>query len=286
MAFARITREERIGLGVAAVAHVALAWVLMTREEPVPVPEIKPKPVVVTLSTDVGLTSTAPDPVPEAAMAPPSSSNLPDTPPASVPDSFTPAPLPTPTPAARPSPAPTSRATRRPAPTPTPTSRASSRTPTPRSTPTPSSRSSRSAPTPTPSSRRETGFDGAFGNGSGTSESSSSSGTQAAEIGPAVRSSLLSQIQREIRPHWNAPSGADAEQLYTLVTFRLNRDGSLQSAPSCKPTQGVTDANRTQAAVHCERAKRAVQLAAPFNLPEQYYEAWQRVVDFRFSGRL
>ena len=275
MAFARITREERIGLGVAAVAHVALAWVLMTREEPVPVPEIKPKPVVVTLSTDVGLTSTAPDPVPEAAMAPPSSSNLPDTPPASVPDSFTPAPLPTPTPAARPSPAPTSRATRRPPPTPTPTSRASSRTPTPRSTPTPSSRASRSAPTPTPSSRRETGFDGAFGNGSGTSQSSSNSGTQAAEIGPAVRNSLAAEITRQLRPHWSAPQGVDVELLVTRVRFSLNRDGSLSGSPRCISTTGVNASNSAQKDVHCERAIRAVRAASPFNLPAQYHEAWK-----------
>lgn len=273
MALARITREEQLGLGVAAVAHAALAWVLMTRESPPPPIVVEPKPVVVTLSTDVGLTSTAPDPVPEAAMAPPSSSSLPDAPPASQPDEFVPAEVPAALPTLGPTPAPTARATRRP--TPTPTSRAS-RTPTPRATPTPSSRRRNPAPTPSPSaSRRNTGFDGAFGSGTGTSNSSSNSGTQAAEIGPAVRSSLAGEITRQLRPHWTAPQGVDVELLVTRVRFRLNRDGSLSGSPSCVGQSGVNASNRAQKDAHCERAIRAVRLAAPFNLPEQYHEAWK-----------
>lgn len=44
---------------------------------------------------------------------------------------------------------------------------------------------------------------------------------------------------------------------------------------------GVTDTNRPQAGRHAEQAIRAVQLAAPFDLPEEYYEAWKVVtVDF------
>jgi protein TonB len=31
---------------------------------------------------------------------------------------------------------------------------------------------------------------------------------------------------------------------------------------------------------------RAVQLAAPFTLPAEYYGAWQRVASFRFDKRL
>ena len=50
--------------------------------------------------------------------------------------------------------------------------------------------------------------------------------------------------------------------------------------------EGITDANRSQAARHAEQAMRAVRLAAPFDLPPQYYDAWKRVAAFRFDKRL
>ena len=35
-----------------------------------------------------------------------------------------------------------------------------------------------------------------------------------------------------------------------------------------------------------EQAIRAVELAAPFNLPPEYYNAWKRVSSFRFDRKL
>ena len=49
---------------------------------------------------------------------------------------------------------------------------------------------------------------------------------------------------------------------------------------------GVTSVNAAQKDRHAEQAIRAVQLAAPFNLPEEYYDAWKRVSSFRFDKRL
>jgi hypothetical protein len=49
---------------------------------------------------------------------------------------------------------------------------------------------------------------------------------------------------------------------------------------------GVNDSNRAQARVHVENAIRAVELAAPFNLPPQYYNKWKRVKAFRFDRML
>jgi hypothetical protein len=49
---------------------------------------------------------------------------------------------------------------------------------------------------------------------------------------------------------------------------------------------GITDTNRAQADRHAEQAIRAVRLAAPFDLPEEYYDAWKRVSAFRFDKRL
>jgi hypothetical protein len=50
--------------------------------------------------------------------------------------------------------------------------------------------------------------------------------------------------------------------------------------------EGITDANRAQAARHAEQAIRAVRLAAPFNLPDEFYPAWKRVTAFRFDRKL
>ena len=107
-----------------------------------------------------------------------------------------------------------------------------------------------------------------------------------AAITGAVRSSLAGAISRQLKPKWAAPSGADAELLVTILSWSLNKDGSLAGTPTVVRQEGITDANRPQARRHAEQAVRAVQLAAPFNLPEQYYDAWKRVASFRFDRKL
>jgi hypothetical protein len=97
---------------------------------------------------------------------------------------------------------------------------------------------------------------------------------------------LLGAISRSIKPRWVAPQGAEAEKLVTFVTWSLNRDGTLSGAPRVVRQDGITDANRPQAARHAEQAVRAIQLAAPFELPSEYYDAWKRIVEFRFDKRL
>ena len=72
----------------------------------------------------------------------------------------------------------------------------------------------------------------------------------------------------------------------TVLSFRLNRDGSLAGTPRVVSQSGVTDANAAQKALHAERAIRAVQLAAPFDLPDEYYEAWSNVSGARFDRSL
>ena len=84
----------------------------------------------------------------------------------------------------------------------------------------------------------------------------------------------------------SAPQGPDAEQLVTMLRFDLNPDGSLDGPPEVVRQTGITDANRPQASRHAEQAIRAVQLAAPFDLPEEYYEAWKRVARSRFDRKL
>ena len=51
-------------------------------------------------------------------------------------------------------------------------------------------------------------------------------------------------------------------------------------------TLGQTASNRPQVALHQERARKSIQLAAPFKLPAEYYEAWKDIqvtLDLRLS---
>ena len=101
-----------------------------------------------------------------------------------------------------------------------------------------------------------------------------------------MRAALSGAISRQLKPHWIAPQGAEAEQLVTVLTFSLNRDGSLAGTPQLVRQTGITDAIRPQEPRHVEQAISAVQLAAPFNLPPEHYDAWKRVSSFRFDKRL
>ena len=91
---------------------------------------------------------------------------------------------------------------------------------------------------------------------------------------------------RPIRWRKAAPQGVDAERLVTVLAFDLNPDGSLSGRPRVVSQTGVTASNSPQKELHAERAIRAVQLAAPFDLPPEYYEAWKRVTSFRFDRNL
>lgn len=284
--FAHLRREERVGLGVAAVAHVALvaALVFNVRDEPTRLPI--PERMEVSLASEVSLESTAPDPSaePQAAIAPvlaaepaPPEPEVQPQPPQPRPEPLAerpvervqPAPRPTREPPVTRTPAPRPTASARPAPA--PTSRA---TPRPEPRPTQATRSGGS----------RLGDD--FLEGVGGSERSESRGTPAARAGPAEQASITSAIIRQIKPHWNAPQGVDAEKLVTILSWELNPDGSLKGRPRVVDQQGINDSNRPQAPLHAERAIRAVQLAAPFNLPEEYYDAWKSVRGARFDRNL
>lgn len=284
----RFTSEETVGLGLALAAHVALFAFLALHEpsrEPVPMPER----MEVSLAEDVSLTSTAPDAVQEAQasvapeLAPVPAPPQPEPAPEPVRERARPEPEPQPRPTARPSPRPSPRAVQTPRPQPTarPSPRASS-TPAPR----PTSRAT-PAPSPSPSARAggsRLGSD--FLAGAGGSAQSDSRGTPAAAFGPAEQAALSQAINRQLKPHWSAPSGVDSELLVTVLSWELNPDGSLKGRPQVVSQSGINDSNRPQAELHAERAIRAVQLAAPFNLPEEFYDKWRRIRSWRFDRRL
>ncbi len=243
-------REERIGFGVALGLHLLLVLAFLIqpgRGEVMPLPER----MTVSLASDIGLEATAPAIVPESRAV--IASELDDT--------VTP-----------PAPEDVLEVTR-------------STDATPKTTTTTSRSQPRTSEAPP---ERSTGsrIGDNFLAGAGDFTASDDARIPASQIGPSAQASIVQAISRQIKPHWNAPSGLDAEQLITILAFRLNEDGSLAGRPRVVRQAGITDSNRPQADLHAERAIRAVQRAAPFDLPPEYYNAWKSIGGARFDRNL
>lgn len=265
-------KEDRAGLLVAVALHVGVVALLLFQPAPPPFPDREER-MTVSLASDVSLAATSPNPSPEAraAIAPTLSDQsvepveeLPE--PAEPVDTTSPSP---PTP-----PAPTRRA-------------ASTQPPAPdrdRSRPDKPLPKPPAAAPPKKAEGSRIGDD--FLGGKGSSTDSDVTSAPAPTFGRRERAALSSAITRQLRRHWTAPAGADAELLRSEVRWSLNPDGSLAGRPRCTNIpSSVTASNRPQAALHCERAIRAVQLAAPFNLPEPFYNRWKDLV-WEFNRRL
>lgn len=269
MASAALRKEEKFGLALALAAHAGLVLLLVLRPPTAPIIPT-PERMTVTLSDTVGLTSTSPEPAADAAPDfAPAIGEQPEPEPQPSPPPSEPLPQPKPEPRVAPAPPqPVARATPKPAtrPAPAPVAKASA------------------PPERRPAGGSRIGNDFLKGV-AGAEATGSSRNPPAAAIGPAVRSSIGQAISRQLKPHWVAPQGADAELLVTIVRFRLARDGSLIGDPEIVSQSGDTDANFPQKKRHAEQAIRAVRLASPFDLPEEYYSAWQ-VVTSQFDKRL
>jgi len=254
-----LTRSEAAGLTIAAIGHFGLFVLLSPAMSPNPA-KLVITPIEVSLSDDVGLESQAPVPSHEEVAAKLAPVEAPPEPEAAPPE-----PQPDPQPIAKPQPTP-------PKPAPAPNAKPAPKQP-------PAKPAPAAAPAKQPA-RRDVRASGALdGIVAGlTSQPSKGKATTppAATAGPAVRSALQAEVMRQVKPHWTPPSGADSEKLRTTVVVQLNRDGSIAARVRVTQT-GITDSNRAQAALHKERAIRAVTLAAPFKLPAQYYDAWKTI---------
>ena len=303
MAQQSLRKDEAFGLFVAIAAHAALLAFLLFKPSQPPLP--KPERMTVTLSEDVGLTSTAPQPAPAAApdSGPQQGEPAPEPSVAPPPPKAQPAPPPPPPPKPQPQPRPQPMARVQPAPRPLPA-------PPPRPQPAARPQNSllppgfKTPPRPNPASPRAataapavkpaarpgaSRFSDAFNKGiPGAAGKTASPNPPAAAIGPAVKASLVGALSREIRPQWQGkvPQGIDSEKLVTILAWDLNPDGSLAGTPRVVRQEGITEANRAQAPRHAEQAIRAVKLAAPFSLPPEYYAAWKRISEVRFDRRL
>lgn len=253
-----IDRGDISGFAVAVIGHAGLVALILMFAPKGDARALRPSnaPIEVTLTDEIALDATVTDPGeedPAARLSPIEAPVEPDAAPAE-PDKPEVAPKPEP-----------------PKPAPAPDARDRSRPDRPNTRP----NTSRTQPnqTPQPSGR----LDGISLTAPGSKSNNNDSERQPpAPIGPAVRSSLAAEVLRQIKPYWIPPSGADSEKLRTSVRVSLDRSGNITSVGECKQG-GKTDSNRPQWALACENAKRAIRRAAPFRLPDQYYDAWKTI---------
>lgn len=266
MASPALTREETVGLALAALGHVALVWVLVTARPPAPLPP--PERVSVTLSDEMGAVSTSPNP---------QSDPMAD----KGPDLGEPAPLPEPV--AEPEPAPQPRASAVPPPRPSP---AAPQKPAPKPAPAkaapPKAVTAKVNP---PAKAGASSFDQIFAKGIPGGSTKGKDQTSAASQASAQQvASWSSSINARVRGPWSScpVSGLDVGKLRASVRFTLDRSGRVAGIEDFAVT-GVTDANQPQVKPFKDCAIRAIRLAAPFTgLPPEFYDQWKnRRLNFR-----
>lgn len=307
-------RTEKIGLGVATAGHVLLFGLLSTGFLTTPNPlKLNSPPMDVSLVDEVALQSAAPqisrDP-PPPSVAPELGETAEPAPSVAAPSEpvVAPPPPPTPKPAPKPTPAPPTRPVERAKPKP-PAPKPAIAKPKPakvtppaeRAKPTPPAKQAKPAPAkpaakPAPSKDKPTPAKPAAAT-TGKGKTDKPRGSQlgpdflkgiqnetpaprnaapaAAVIGARQKSALDSEIRRQLKPHWKAPTGADVEQLRTIVAVELTPSGAISGSPEVVDTTGVTASNRTQVKLHQELAVKAIRLAAPFKLPPDLYDGWK-----------
>ena len=252
-----------IALSLHGLLVLALLWQAAFAEPP---KVERTERMTVSLATDVGLEDTAPVPVPQSRQSVGPQLSDERAPPEPVNETVS-------EPLARPVPAEPRRSISSPIPVPRTTTR-------PREAPRETTR------TTTPRERSGASRIGTdFLAGAGSSTTSEETRAPAATFGAREQAALSSAITRQLRPKWTAPNGVDVDKLVSIVAWRLNRDGSLRGTPRLVSQSGITPSNEAQAKAHAERAIRAVQLAAPFNLPEEFYDRWDDL-EWTFDRRL
>ncbi len=306
MTRALISRGEAGGLAVAVALHAGLLALLVMRPSPRPLPE--PERMSVTLADDVGLEATSPskeeaaaDQAPELGLKQPEPQAAPIPKPAPKPEPVRqevvrpqPAPVPQPVskpaPVLQPKPAPQPAkplpAPNKPAPVkPVPAKPAQKVDPVGAAIAA-SGKSVVKAPAPRVKQAGGARIGADFLKGVTTTGNGKAQTPPAKVAGANVQNALKGAISRQLKPFWRVPQGVDTELLVTVLSFDLNPDGTLAGPVTVVRQEGVTDANRAQAALHKENAIRAVKLAAPFPLPADYYDTWKHLTNVRFDRNL
>jgi outer membrane biosynthesis protein TonB len=248
-----LRREESLGLALALAGHAVLfAW--MVWQKPAPPPPL-PERMTVTISEEVGLTSAAPAPQVEAA--PDKGPEIGEAPPP---------PAPEPVQVAKSAPVP-------PRPVPAPAKVAAKPAAQPVKPAAKQPQTAQGLPTKPATKAGASSFDDMFKNLPGA-KTQGKAQSAPAPFGPQQVSDLRSAIRRQIKPHWAAPQGIDAENLVTKLKIRLDPNGKLIGEPEFISQTGKSAANAPQQARHIEQAKRALKLTR-FALPAEYYDHWK-----------
>ena len=249
-----LRNDERVGLAVAVILHGALVAVLLMQAVRSEV-TVFPDRMTVSLATEVGLESAAPELVSESR--------------ASVAPTLSPDPAPA-LDVAQPQ-----ASIRTPPTLPKPAIRTSNNQSAPsrdRSRPdrTPPKPASATPPKPAGKTGGGSRIGDDFLDGKGSSITTQETRAPAQKLGASELASLRSAVGRQVKVKWQGrvPQGPDAEKLITRVRFKLNPDGSLAGEPQViGATAGVTDLNRNQVTRHREEAVRAIKLVGQFSLP-------------------
>jgi outer membrane biosynthesis protein TonB len=267
-------RAEQTGLGLSIAGHAAIFTILSLGLFAVTKPPvIPPAPMDVQIVDKVGLTVSAPEP-PKVA---PAQSVAPEI---GQPEEAAPEPEPA---TAPPTPAPVQReavAPPKPAPAPKPAPKAVAK---PVAKPAPPKPTVKPSVAPVRGSKLGDDFRKGL---TATPSTSTSQAPRVAAVGPAQQAALGRLIREQLKPHWKAPTGPDAEQLRTELRVQLAKDGRVTSVEVIKTT-GQTDSNQGQVRLHQEAAMKAVRLASPFvGLPSELYSAWSVLETVGFDRRL
>ena len=296
-------RSEAIGLGVATAAHIAL-FAALSLAFADPAAQLRQAPMTVDLVTEEAPVSTAPE-ISAEEQAP--ALGTPDAaPPPPEPEPQPPEPEPAPPPPPPPPPPPKMQPRETPRPTPTPAPRrpeprrepprperpreqARPERPREQARPQPPRTQAPARPretprpaTPAPNRPRPNATPGPSGalDGIAQSVAQNTRGNRpnppAAQSAAQVRQAISVSINAQVRSPWNGcrVTGVDVDRLRTTIVFRLAQTGALERIVSVE-TSGVNDSNRPQVPRFEECARRAIQLAAPFELPRENYSYWQ-----------
>ncbi|MBN8842960.1 MAG: hypothetical protein J0H88_06900 [Sphingomonadales bacterium] len=198
-------------------------------------------------------------------------------------DIAAPEPVPTPPrpePVVRPTPAPAPKQVARPVVTPKASPPAAQKA-VPKATP------KATTPTKTTPTRPTGRLDGIVdGLSRAPTKSTQTRGAPAAVSAAEVKRSIDVAIDGKILPYWrrNVPSGVDIDQLRVVLRIQLSREGRVTSVDQVGELSGKTESNAPQQKLFVERAERSIRQAAPFDLPDEYYDQW-KVWDVTFRAK-
>lgn len=266
-------QTDKMGLGVAVGAHVALIAAMVFGLFMSTDPLKKPEAISVSLVGEIAEVSTAPDAIQEEP-APPAAAVIEPSPPAESPPTpivrmerpvEKPQLVPVPKPVKRDVPSPVKTAVKK-LPVKQPPTRVAAAAP-----------KSGKGTTPMRPGGLSKSFEDSISNVGKAPGAGKAIGTPAAKSGAEVKRSVSASLASQIRSRVRAcaPSGVEINQIETFVTLSLEPSGRLTNVQFNKQV-GVNDSNRPQADPLKQCILQSVRAASPFSgLDPEYHSIWK-----------